>query len=142
MASSVLCDHAEPTAGETDIYRSTKKVRMRSEIVIHESDKKEYVADVELENSDLPNVVSYRNMLLHQGNNNSSDKGKEIIIGDEDYTTGHEGIIPTIDFSNRVRDMLIKGMERTLVVKLLGKYIWYHDLMQRVQALWKPKDSF
>ncbi|KAI9086439.1 hypothetical protein K1719_031523 [Acacia pycnantha] len=33
-------------------------------------------------------------------------------------------------------------MERTLVVKLLGRYISYHDLNTRTQALWQLKGSF
>ncbi|KAI9124904.1 hypothetical protein K1719_004231 [Acacia pycnantha] len=52
------------------------------------------------------------------------------------------GEVPCIEFSNAIRDLLAKGMERCLVIKLLGRSINYHDLASRTQALWKLRGSY
>ncbi|KAG8503146.1 hypothetical protein CXB51_000967 [Gossypium anomalum] len=50
--------------------------------------------------------------------------------------------IPTIDFSDRITKILIKGMELTVVVKLLGHNTGYGALFTRINSLWKPTRSF
>ena len=123
MLKSMNSKTLTSAAGKSDNNRSTKKVRMRNGVAEYGSDKDETVEDIEMVIPENHITSSYRDKLLNQGNNVGSNKGKEIVIEGDDYTTGHEGDIPTIDFSSRVTDMLIKGMERTLVVKLLGKNI-------------------
>ena len=132
---SVISCQTESATGESDNNRSTKKVRMRNEVAEYGSNKDETVEDIEMVIPENHITSLYRDKLLNQGNIVGSNKGKKIVIEDDAYTISHEGDIPTIDFSSRVRDMLIKGMERTLLVKLLGKNIQYHDLMQRIQSL-------
>ena len=46
--------------------------------------------------------------------------------------------MPTIKFSNRVKCILARSMECSVVVKLLGRTIGYKVLFNRLTALWKP----
>ncbi|KAI9090112.1 hypothetical protein K1719_028808 [Acacia pycnantha] len=59
-----------------------------------------------------------------------------------DFKVGKEGDIPCIEFSSEIRAMLAKGMERSLIIKLLGRSITYHDLVARTQLLWKLRGSY
>ncbi|KAI9074020.1 hypothetical protein K1719_044020 [Acacia pycnantha] len=87
--------------------------------------------------------TSYRNKLLNlncQGPTNQSQK--EVVLTENDFQISKEGDIPSIVFSEVVREVLSKGIERTLIIKLLGRSITYHDLRARTQALWQLKGSF
>ncbi|KAI9072803.1 hypothetical protein K1719_045245 [Acacia pycnantha] len=64
------------------------------------------------------------------------------MVTKEDYLIGREGDIPSIEFSKEVREGMTKGMERTLVIKLLGRSIIYSDLMAKTQPLWQPKGLY
>ncbi|KAK4263929.1 hypothetical protein QN277_029279 [Acacia crassicarpa] len=91
----------------------------------------------------MEGTVSYRSKLLNLDMaGQSSLSQKEVVLADEDFHISREGAILSIEFSAVVREVLSKGMERTLVVKLLGRYISYHDLKARTEALWKLKGSF
>lgn len=48
--------------------------------------------------------------------------------------------VPTIDFSNKVYDLIEKSM--ALVFKLLGRKIRYNALLNKVCSLWKPRMRF
>ncbi|KAK5794167.1 hypothetical protein PVK06_035376 [Gossypium arboreum] len=50
--------------------------------------------------------------------------------------------IPSIDFLDRINKILIKGMEFTVVVKLLGRNIGYGPLHNHISSLWKPTQPF
>lgn len=59
-------------------------------------------------------------------------------IRDGDYTTEMvEGVL-TVKFSPKVHGLIGKRMENTLVVKLIGRYVGFTALLNRIQALWKP----
>ncbi|MBA0598089.1 hypothetical protein Gorai_007868 [Gossypium raimondii] len=50
--------------------------------------------------------------------------------------------IPTINFSERIRHLLVKDMDTTMVVKLLGRNIGYSTLLNRISNIWKPSQLF
>ncbi|KAK5772345.1 hypothetical protein PVK06_048630 [Gossypium arboreum] len=50
--------------------------------------------------------------------------------------------IPAIDFLKRIKRLLVKDMETTIVIKLLGRNIGYGILCNRTSSLWKPSQSF
>ncbi|PPD90413.1 hypothetical protein GOBAR_DD12646 [Gossypium barbadense] len=50
--------------------------------------------------------------------------------------------IPSIDFSERVNQILNKGMAFTVVIKLLGQNIGYSALYNNVCSLWKSTQPF
>ncbi|MBA0701196.1 hypothetical protein Goari_005644 [Gossypium aridum] len=50
--------------------------------------------------------------------------------------------IPSIDFSERVNQILIKAMAFTVAIKLLGQNIGYLLLYNKVSSLWKSTQPF
>ncbi|KAA3474118.1 GroES-like zinc-binding alcohol dehydrogenase family protein [Gossypium australe] len=49
---------------------------------------------------------------------------------------------PSIEFSNRIHQILIRDMENTVVLKLLGRNIGYSVLQNKIYSLWKPSSLF
>ncbi|KAI9114637.1 hypothetical protein K1719_014335 [Acacia pycnantha] len=80
--------------------------------------------------------------LLNAATVGSGGPVNEIEITEADYCIGQDGKFPSIEFSKDVRDTLVKGMERTLVIKLLGRSITYQDLLSRTQTLWQTRGSY
>ncbi|MBA0598109.1 hypothetical protein Gorai_007887, partial [Gossypium raimondii] len=50
--------------------------------------------------------------------------------------------IPGIEFSDRIKKILVRDMESAVVVKLLGRNIGYGALYNRIVSLWKPSQPF
>ncbi|KAH1040748.1 hypothetical protein J1N35_042491 [Gossypium stocksii] len=63
-------------------------------------------------------------------------------ILDGDVNTPIVNGIPAIAFSDRIKDLLFKEMERTVILKLLGRNIGYNVLDNCVLNPWKPAKSF
>ncbi|KAH1032939.1 hypothetical protein J1N35_045113 [Gossypium stocksii] len=64
------------------------------------------------------------------------DNDFELLEGDVNMTIV-EGV-PVITFSDRLKNILFKEMELTVIVKLLGRNIGYNTLHNRILSLWKP----
>ncbi|KAK9003595.1 hypothetical protein V6N11_084235 [Hibiscus sabdariffa] len=64
----------------------------------------------------------------------------EILDGDVQKTVIDE--IINIDFSKRIRDLVIKSLDQIVVVKLLGCCIGYNTLRNKLYELWKPSQAF
>ncbi|KAI9115281.1 hypothetical protein K1719_013600 [Acacia pycnantha] len=132
-----------PVLSEDDL-RSTKKVR------ICPGDEQSGELEIVPEGSDAlmvekdPTVaISYRNMLLSGDGGGKVDRRQlDGELSEADYKIAKEGDIPCIEFSSAIRSELAKGMERSLIIKLLGRTITYHELIARSQALWKPRGSY
>ncbi|KAI9123312.1 hypothetical protein K1719_006201 [Acacia pycnantha] len=129
-----------------DSLRSTKKVRIRPDGV---EDSKEDgcggrdEVDVNMTEVDHTGVGSYRSKLLNIDSANKGGRPRdEVVVSENDYLIGRDGEVLSIDFSKEVREVLAQGMERTLIIKLLGRSVTYVDLMYRTQAIWKPKGSY
>ncbi|KAI9094201.1 hypothetical protein K1719_026783 [Acacia pycnantha] len=141
MATSLNEKAAAPPLPE-DNLRSTKKVRIRPSEDGGESNSSDRM-DVLMAEKEATGDVSYRSKLM------SSDHGRvasrqvtEVELTEEDYQIGRDGDIPSVEFSSRIKDVLVSGMERTTVLKLLGRTINYRDLLARTQALWQLKGSY
>ncbi|KAK5845658.1 hypothetical protein PVK06_001859 [Gossypium arboreum] len=50
--------------------------------------------------------------------------------------------IPSIKFSDRIRQILIQDMNNTVIFKLLGHNIGFSILQNRIYSLWKPSSTF
>ncbi|KAL4272858.1 hypothetical protein GQ457_13G019130 [Hibiscus cannabinus] len=64
---------------------------------------------------------------------------EDIEVLDDDVIVDVSGPFLVICFSDRVHEEIDKSMERSLIVRLLGKTIGYRMLWNRIHALWSPK---
>ncbi|KAI9128971.1 hypothetical protein K1719_000454 [Acacia pycnantha] len=101
------------------------------------------VSDTVMSDAGPDGSVSYRSKLLNMERSVHGSKAvEEVKITTEDYRIDCSGEVPSIDLSKEVHDVLAKGMERTLIIKLLGCSITYPTLLARTQALWRPRGCF
>ncbi|KAH1098402.1 hypothetical protein J1N35_015323 [Gossypium stocksii] len=75
----------------------------------------------------------------HTGPTEGGDNDFELLEGDVN-TTIIDGV-PAISFSDRIKNILFREMELTVIVKLLGHNIGYNALHNRILSLWKPVNS-
>ncbi|KAK5819900.1 hypothetical protein PVK06_024934 [Gossypium arboreum] len=68
-----------------------------------------------------------------------SENDFELLEGDVN-TTIIDGV-PTITFSDRIKNNLFREMKLTVIVKLLGRNISYNALHNRILSLWKLVNS-
>lgn len=112
--------------------RDTKKVRFKGHSSIVE-------VDVAVDRTPVQGT-SWRDKVLGRGAEVTGSVEKiEFLVGDivKSFVNG----IPTISFSERIQQILVRDMASTVVVKLLGKNIPYSMLQNRIQSLWKPVHS-
>ncbi|KAI9112740.1 hypothetical protein K1719_016243 [Acacia pycnantha] len=132
----------DPPPLPEDGLRSTKKVRIRPEGIGVESPVME-VQDVQMPEDGAEGEVSYRSKLLNLNHGKVvSHPSSEVVLSDGDYQIGQDGDVPSVEFFSRIREVLVKGMERTVILKLLGKLINYRELLVRTQALWQTRGSY
>ncbi|KAI9093300.1 hypothetical protein K1719_027314 [Acacia pycnantha] len=140
MSLSLKEDARPPSA---DGLRSTKKVRLRSDVLDGGLEGDIGDSDVVMEEKVAVGGISYRSKLLNQeGNGGGYRSQEEVVVTDADFLISSDGDMPSIAFSQEVRDILAKGMERTVVIKLLGRSITYFDLLNRTRAIWRVKGSY
>ncbi|GMI74430.1 hypothetical protein HRI_001112300 [Hibiscus trionum] len=81
---------------------------------------------------------SFRDMVA------GKDVGREVMeeldvdLLKEDVTVDLEGVLPKINFSERVHESIDAKLSCSVIVRLLGKAIGYRALLNRVRALWVP----
>ncbi|KAI9100746.1 hypothetical protein K1719_024108 [Acacia pycnantha] len=134
----------EPPLLPEERLRSTKKVRIRP-TGGEEGGWSEPTADhVLMKDKEATGGVSYLNKSLNLDLEGFDNHGVEdVIVTDADFhITRGVGDIPSIEFSKEVREVLAKGMERTLIIKLLGRSITYGELLNRTWAIWQVKGSY
>ncbi|KAK8317804.1 hypothetical protein V6Z12_A13G133300 [Gossypium hirsutum] len=68
-----------------------------------------------------------------------NDNDLELLEGDVNMTT-IDGVL-AITFSDRLKNLLFREMEFTVIIKLLGRNICYNALENRIMSLWKPVKS-
>ncbi|KAK8508645.1 hypothetical protein V6N12_032642 [Hibiscus sabdariffa] len=88
-------------------------------------------------------IVSYKDIVV--GPNDPHQSPKSIDLDDDnielledDIAFGLMNDIPTIDFSERVQNLAIESMDLTFFVKVLGRWISYNTLHNRICGIWKP----
>ncbi|KAI9116552.1 hypothetical protein K1719_012719 [Acacia pycnantha] len=132
---------APPLLGES--LRSTKKVRIREDGEVEGGHGELDDSNVVMKDEGVTGAISYRAKLL-----NLTQTGKkqqptgEVVVTENDYLISRDGNIPVIEFSKEVRAVLVQGMEKTLIIKALGRSIMSRDLLTRTQALWRLKGSY
>ncbi|KAI9085317.1 hypothetical protein K1719_032694 [Acacia pycnantha] len=130
----------------TDSLRSTKKVRIRPDGAdggVADGVMETGGSDVCMVETESSGAASYRNKLLNMNGDGGARPPKgELVVSEKDYRINREGEVPSIEFSMEVREALVKGMENTLVIKLLGRSVTYEDLLQKTQGLWRLKGSY
>ncbi|KAK4263639.1 hypothetical protein QN277_029026 [Acacia crassicarpa] len=123
-------DDTPPLAEES--LRSTKKVRIRPDGDDGGGSGDLKGKDVAMEDEGAPRMVSYWTKLLNLDRPGGDQQShEEVVVIEEDYRVRKDGDMPTIDFSKAVRDVLVKGMENTLIIKLLGHSVTYRDFLMR-----------
>ncbi|MBA0626805.1 hypothetical protein Godav_004406 [Gossypium davidsonii] len=93
---------------------------------------------------------SWKEMLLKGGSFESMTifSGSDILdiedfeFTERDVVKSNVNGIPTINFSERIRHLLVKDVDTTMVVKLLGRNIGYSTLLNRISNIWKPSQLF
>lgn len=105
-----------------------------------ESVNKELLVDLTIEP-----ITPWKNKLIGQSSNiegkGLEEKEKfELLEGDilKSVING----TPSVEFSNRIHKILIRDMENTVVLKLLGHNIGYSVLQNKIYNLWKPSSLF
>ncbi|KAK5777123.1 hypothetical protein PVK06_045089 [Gossypium arboreum] len=114
--------------------RNTKKVRFKN-------GSGDSLANMVVDSSPASGV-SWKDKFLGGSASNSLDGAANLDLEFEDGDIRRSNLngIPTIDFSDRITKILIKGMELTVVVKLLGHNIGYGALYKHITS--KPTQSF
>ncbi|KAL9408331.1 hypothetical protein AB3S75_046819 [Citrus x aurantiifolia] len=123
-------DKTSPPPLEDD--RSTKKTKFRAQE----------------EDGDNPSMLSFRDKPMEQqrgeidaevGREEFMGRENDIEIEMEDVVIQWEGFLPSISFSQKVNEQLIKPWQSTVVVKLLGRMIGYKALCSRLEILWSKR---
>ena len=109
--------------------RSTKKAKFRAQSDAGETSER----------------LSFRDQLMKS----QKDTKDEMFGSDEDIELKSEDVIvmnndsmPSITFSPKVHEQLIKPWQNTVVVKLLGRRIGYRALCNRLESLWNLTPGF
>ncbi|MBA0668353.1 hypothetical protein Goklo_001274 [Gossypium klotzschianum] len=89
-------------------------------------------------------VITWKDKLLGESGSGSLGAATNIDLElkDGDILRSVTNGIPGIDFSDRIKKILVRDMESTMVVKLLGRNIGYGALHNRILNLWKPSQPF
>ncbi|KAH1056824.1 hypothetical protein J1N35_034889 [Gossypium stocksii] len=115
--------------------RNTKKVRFKESVV---DDDVSMAVDTEPQQA-----ISWKDNLLRTSVGISASGQAMLSAGNDndfDLLDGDVNMsiidgMPAIEFSDRIKEILFKEMERTVIVKLLGRNIGYNALFNRILFL-------
>ncbi|KAA3460138.1 GroES-like zinc-binding alcohol dehydrogenase family protein [Gossypium australe] len=123
--------------------RTTKKVRLKD-------GANEEVMIALVENDSRPKI-SWKDKLMGTDSSQLYDRRSEsppqentedFELTEGDIRTSVVNGTPAIDFSERIHQILLKEMNSTVVIKLLGRNIGYGALLNRISSLWNPTKPF
>ncbi|KAL4308369.1 hypothetical protein GQ457_01G026590 [Hibiscus cannabinus] len=89
--------------------------------------------------------LSFRDKLLSNTSKNIAPNSLaelDVLVRNEDVRLGGSNTLPEIQFSNMIHEAIDAKLACSLVVRLLGRSIGYQALLNRIQALWKPRGEF
>ncbi|KAL9450871.1 hypothetical protein AB3S75_012583 [Citrus x aurantiifolia] len=66
----------------------------------------------------------------------------DLDIADEDVIIETDGRIPSVVFSQKMQEQLIRPWKNTVIVKLLGRSIGYRSLCNKLESLWRAERGF
>ncbi|KAL4303003.1 hypothetical protein GQ457_10G018810 [Hibiscus cannabinus] len=98
-------------------------------------------------NNDSSSAPSFKDMLMGnqryaQPDDDEPFDDDDIELIEGDVIRGMEDGMIKIDFSNRVHELAIKSLERTIVIKMLGRRINYTTFRNKLYEIWKPSQTF
>ncbi|PPD73539.1 hypothetical protein GOBAR_DD29535 [Gossypium barbadense] len=105
-----------------------------------ESVNKELLVDLTIEP-----ITPWKNKLIGQSSNiegKGLEEKEEFELLEGDILKSVINGTPSVEFSNRIHQILIRDMENTVVLKLLGHNIGYSVLQNKIYNLWKPSSLF
>ncbi|XP_017618098.1 uncharacterized protein LOC108462689 [Gossypium arboreum] len=129
--------------------QTTKKVKFKGGVVDASGGVEDVSEDMVVE-PNLTSMLSWKDKLFGENPNNPmmdcngssfgrvNTSNNDFDLRADDVQTSIINGVPTINFSDRVKEILFKEMELTLVIKLLGRNIGYNTLLNRITSLWKP----
>ncbi|KAH1129461.1 hypothetical protein J1N35_000839 [Gossypium stocksii] len=130
--SSILCENV---GSREEVVEDLipKKVRFR--------DKEDEVGNDMLIDSPSRISTSWRDKLVgksdKEDHNNSVDLDAfDFIEGDIQKTVVNG--VPSITFFDRIHQILLQGMENTVVIKFLGRNIGFSVLQNKIYNMWRP----
>lgn len=91
-----------------------------------------------------PTPMSFKDKLMGEAKSPMDEPlpPDEIIIEADDFSVTLDGPIPAINFSPRVKALMVADMRYSVVVKLLGRFVRQATLYTKIESLWKPKGGF
>lgn len=94
--------------------------------------------DVMLEEG-RPTVLSFRDAVMNSNSEKVAMKnewdGDDLKLNKGDVRKCVVDGVPTLDFSDKVYDLIDESMSKTLVIKLLGKKIGYNVMWNKICSL-------
>ncbi|KAH9803418.1 putative ribonuclease H protein [Citrus sinensis] len=66
----------------------------------------------------------------------------DLDIADEDVIIEIDGRIPSVVFSQKMQEQLVRPWKNTVIVKLLGRSIGYRSLCTKLESLWRVERGF
>ncbi|PPS12824.1 hypothetical protein GOBAR_AA07817 [Gossypium barbadense] len=134
-------DNGGEGVAHPDDDRNTKKVRFKVNGVEEET-------SMAVDHEPQPSMTWKEKLLGVHGaasesvrDGPSADNENEFELLEGDVNMSIIDGIPVIDFSGRVKEILFKEMELTIIVKLLGRNIGYNTLHNRILFFWNPTNS-
>ncbi|XP_052289925.1 uncharacterized protein LOC127899834 [Citrus sinensis] len=95
--------------------------------------------------ADYPPLLSFKDALMphtQQRSFDDTEMDEEWDFEPGDVIVGDDGAMPTIKFSQRIHEKLVKPWQKFVVVKLLGRNIGYKVLCNRLKVMWHMIPDF
>lgn len=89
-------------------------------------------------------MPSYKSTLLGESSEKKNDNfgEEEFVLLDDDAAVEMIEGVPSITFSDRVKEYIKRRMARTVIVKLLGGKICFNTLLNKISLIWSPQGHF
>lgn len=110
--------------GGGDIASPSQHKRPRSDDVLDDKLKAVQVTSTESDSTTLnatPNPVSYASMLLNPMSNYGKAAIEDVVFSDEDCSYSGDNPVPSVYFSERLKDKLHLEWRCAVIIKLIGK---------------------
>ena len=92
-----------------------------------------------------PNKMSFKDKLMADAMDFEKEINshmEEIEIEDSDMQTRRENGMQVIEFSHRIQCPMAQSLQKTVIVRLLGRPIGYKLLCTKIEELWEPENGF
>ncbi|KAH9666673.1 reverse transcriptase domain-containing protein [Citrus sinensis] len=91
-----------------------------------------------------PPVMSFRDSLMKDQSRATvmNECVDDIDIVDEDVIIEIDGCIPSVVFSQKMQEQLVRPWKNKVIVKLLGRSIGYRSLCTKLESLWRVEQGF